>query len=411
MTTTFNTNDDSKMGKLLESAAMNYKPLELNQLVKGIVISTEKNEVLIDIEGITTGIIRKKELYLEDERYQNLEVGDEVEATVIDLENELDMVEVSFRFAGHQKAWETLNRHKEENKIVEARILDANKGGLLVQVNHINGFLPVSQLNPEHYPRVPGGDKNKILEKLKSYVGEDFEVKVIDVDTNQDKLIVSEKAAWEETQKDVLDKYKVEDTVEGTITAITDFGVFVKFGENLEGLVHISELAWQRIDNPNDLFKTGETIKAEIINIEGSKIFLSIKKLQRDPWLDITDRYQIGQEIEGKVIKANPFGLFVELDADIHGLAHISELSNKPIDDISTIAKPGDVKKFTIVTIEPKQHRLGLSLKDSKAKKVEAVEEKKEETKEVVAEETKEEVKEDVKEDTAETTEVVKEEK
>jgi small subunit ribosomal protein S1 len=231
---------------------------------------------------------------------------------------------------------------------------------------------------------VPGGDKNKILERLKSYVGESFNVKVLDINEEQEKLIVSEKAAWETSQGAVINKYKVGETVDGVITAITDFGIFIKFGENLEGLAHISELAWQRIDDPRDLFQTGQAIKAEIINIEGSKIFLSVKKLQADPWAKINDRYTIGQEVEGKVIKANPFGLFVELDPDIHGLAHVSELADKPVANVEEIAKPGDVLKFRIVSIEPVEHRLGLSLKEmGKNKKKE---EKQEEAPEKVEE-------------------------
>jgi len=368
--------DTSAMEDIVAKHEINFKPLETNQMVKGTVISVNKSEVLVDLDGMTTGIIRKKELSVDDGEDLALNPGDEIEAMVTDLENEIDMVELSLRFAGHQKAWETLRKQREENKIVKAKVLDANKGGLLISVNAVAGFLPVSQLNPEHYPRVPGGDKNKILEKLKSYVGEDFEVKVFDVDEEQNKLIVSEKAAWEETQKDILDKYKVNEVIDGTVTAVTDFGVFVKFGENLEGLVHISELAWQRIDDPNELFKVGQAIKAEIINIEGSKIFLSIKKLQRDPWIDIDKRYTIGQMVEGKVKKANPFGLFVELDDEIHGLAHISELSDKPVTDVSAIAKAGDTLSFRIVSIEPKEHRLGLSLRPAREEKAE---EKKEE--------------------------------
>jgi len=399
--TTTTTTNTSAMQTLLDNEDSSiYRLPEENELIKGTVIAASKREVLVDIAGVTTGIIRGKEMYFEDDEYSNLKPGDEVEATVIDLENEMGMLELSFRFAGHQKAWDNLTKFKEENKIITVKILDANKGGLLIAANKVNGFLPVSQLNPEHYPRVPGGDKNKILDKLKSYVSETFEVKVIDVDPDQDKLIVSEKAAWEETQKDILNKYKVNDVIEGTITAITDFGIFVKFGENLEGLVHISELAWQRIDNPNDLFKVGETIKAEIINIEGSKIFLSIKKLQHDPWRDIEKKYSIGQEVEGTVIKVNPFGLFVELDQDIHGLAHISELSDKPVTDINTIAKAGDVIKFQIVSIEPKEHRLGLSLKDADSSKSKA---KKTEKKE--ATETAEEIPVEKEDSTAESAE------
>ena len=375
--------DTSEMGALLAKVTSFYKMPAEGDLIKGYVISASPKEVLVDIEGLTTGIIRGKEMFQEESLYEAIKVGDEIEATVMDLENEMGMIELSFRFAGHQKAWENLNKLKEENRIVQAKVLDANKGGLLVSINHVNGFIPVSQLNPEHYPRVPGGDKNKILEKLKSYVGQLFDVKVIDADAEQEKLIVSEKSAWEETQKDILDKHKVGEVIEGTITAVTEFGIFVKFGENLEGLVHISELAWQRIDNPNDLFKVGETIKAEIINIEGSKIFLSIKKLQHDPWLDINERYNLNQMVEGKVLKVNPFGLFVELDRDIHGLAHISELSDKPISSVDDIAKAGDTMQFRIVSIEPNEHRLGLSLKKESKK-----EEKPEEIKEATAENT-----------------------
>ena len=163
-------------------------------------------------------------------------------------------------------------------EITEVKIMEANKGGLMVMWGNVSGFMPVSQLCPEHYPRIQGGDKTKILERLKSYIGQNFDSKVIDVNGDEGRLIVSEKAAWEERQKDVLSQYKAGDTVEGVVTVITDFGVFVEFGPGLEGLVHISELAWQRIDDPKDIVRSGEKIKAEIIKIDGSKIFLSMKK-------------------------------------------------------------------------------------------------------------------------------------
>jgi small subunit ribosomal protein S1 len=263
--------------------------------------------------------------------------------------------------------------------------LEANKGGMLVSVNHIQGFLPVSQLSPDHYPRISGGEKNKILEKLRTYVGGDFTVRVIDANEQERKLIVSEKAVWEEDQKEVLNKFKVGDTVEGEVVALADFGAFVRF-DALEGLVHISELAWQRIDHPRDILTLGQKVKAQIINIEASKIFLSLKRLVSDPWKDVVDRYHIGQIVHGKIIKANPFGFFVELDSDIHGLAHISELSTKPIKDPTEVAKIGDERAWKIVSIEPEQHRLGLSLKaleettkEDKEKTPEAAEKPKEE--------------------------------
>ena len=337
---------------------------KVGDIIKGVIIDISRSEIRLDVAGLTTGIVRGREFYDESSEYSDLKVGDEVEATVIDLENENGEMELSLRYAGHQKAWDALAQLRDSGTIVKATIIDANKGGLMVKVGKIPGFLPVSQLMPEHYPRVPGGDKNKILERLKSYVNNDFEVKVIDVNETEDKLIVSEKAGWEEKQKDVISSYKVGDVIDGKVTAVTDFGVFVEFGDNkLEGLVHISELAWQRIDDPTDFVKVGDKIKAEIINVEGSKIFLSMKKLKADPWTNVHEKYQVGQVVKGKVLKINPFGLFVELDPDIHGLAHISELAHKSVTNPNEIAKPGDEREFKILSIEPKDHRLGLSIK------------------------------------------------
>ncbi len=338
-------------------------------LVTGIVLSVAKNEVLVDLDGVATGIARGFELVDESGEYSTLKAGDEVAATVIDLENERGLIELSFRSAGHKKAWDKLRQLMEAGTIAQVKIIEANKGGLLVTCGNVAGFMPVSQLSPEHYPRIQGGDKNKILDRLKSYIGETFDAKVIDVGEDEDKLILSEKAAWEEQQKDLLGSYKVGDTVEGDVSVITEFGAFVQFGQGLEGLVHISELAWQRIDDPRDIVKSGQKIKAQIIKIERSKIFLSMKRLVEDPWMSVKDRYTIGQKVTGKVLKVNPFGLFVELDPEIHGLAHSSELSDKgPIDPL-TVAKPEEMKEFTIISIDPQEHRLGLSLKTPKPPK------------------------------------------
>ena len=341
----------------------NYLNLpQIGDVISGVVIGNGRREIRIDIGGIATGVVRGKELFNESSEYANLEPGTQVEATVMELENENGEIELSFRFAGQQKAWEEIRSLFTSGETIETKILEANKGGLIVRVNTVNGFLPVSQLSPEHYPRVSGGDKNKILEKLKSYVGSKMKVRVLDVNEPDEKLIVSEKAVWEDLQKNVLSQYKIGDTVEGEVTALADFGAFIKF-EALEGLVHISEIAWQRIDHPRDLLKIGQTVKAEIIGIEGSKIFLSMKKLVRDPWHNVTERYKIGDMVEGTVLKVNPFGLFVELDEQIHGLAHVSELSDKPVTDVNDYAKEGQRMQFKIVSIEPEEHRLGLSIK------------------------------------------------
>jgi len=256
--------------------------------------------------------------------------------------------------------------------------------------------LPVSQLAPENYPRISGGDKSKILEKLKSFVGQEFEVTVITLNEADNRIIFSEKDVWNKKQKPALDKYKIGMAVEGHITAITNFGVFVSFGENIEGLIHISELAWQRIDSPSEMYKVGDTIKAEIISIDGAKVFLSAKKLLRDPWTEASAKYQIGQVVPGTILKVNPFGLFVKLDDEIHGLAHISQLNLDSKDKITDLFQSDEVKDFEIVSISPSEHRLGLKLADanSKTKKAKKAEEAKEE-KPVKAKKAKEEKKEE----------------
>ncbi len=345
------------------AAYINYPGV--GDVVKGTVIAVGRNEVRIDINGLAIGLVRGPEL----DPNAHLTVGDEVEATVLELDNEFGELELSLKSADKKKSWEKLREILAAGEPVPVKILDANKGGLIIRMEGITGFLPVSQLSPENYPRVSGGEKLRILEKLKGLVGNQLDVKVIDVSEETGKLIVSEKAVWESKQESTLSRFKVGDIVEGDVTAVTDFGAFVRFDENLEGLVHISEIAWQRIDHPRDVLKVGDHVRAEIINIEGSKIFLSMKKLVDDPWKDVGEKFKVGQWVKGKVLKINPFGLFVELDPDIHGLAHISELSDRPVKDVNEIARVGDEFEFRVVSIDPENHRLGLSLRKQKEEK------------------------------------------
>lgn len=351
----------SVMEKLIDSS--NVTIPKAGDMVEGEVVSISKSEVRLDIAGLTTGIVRSRELFDESGDYTSLKVGDKVQATVVEMENENGEMELSFRRAGHRKAWDNLEDLKSQGGIVKVKVVDANKGGLMVKLGQVPGFLPVSQLTVEHYPRVEGGDRSRILEMLKKFINQQLEVKIITVDEDDEKLIVSERAAWEEQQQGRLDKYKPGSVVEGVVSGIVDFGCFVKFDDGLEGLVHISELAWQRIDDPREVVELGQKVKAKIINLEGSKISLSLRRLIDDPWKNVKDKYQVGEMVKGKVLKVNPFGLFVELDPEIHGLAHISELSDKPVQDATTVAKPGDELSFKVISIDPHEHRLGLSLK------------------------------------------------
>jgi small subunit ribosomal protein S1 len=374
--------DNSEFGKLLKEHFA--KIPKVGDLVQGAVISVDNGEIRLDVNGLTTGVVRGRELFSESSEFSNIKIGDELEATVIEQENESGEMELSLRTAGHQRVWDRMVGLAKDGTTIEAKVTDANKGGLMMQMDAVSGFMPVSQLNPEHYPRVPGGDKNRILEQLRKLIGLKIQVKVIDANQKDDKLIVSEKAVWEDEQKAVLESYKIGDTVEGEVAALTPFGAFVKFGEGLEGLVHISEIVWQRIDHPKDILKIGDNVKAQIIDLNKSKIYLSIKRLVDDPWKKVKDNYKIGQVVEAKVHKIEPFGLMVKLDEDIHGLAHISELSDTPIRDIEQLRekfKLGEKYKFEIVNIEPAEHRLGLKIEGVKGRS-KIQEEKKDEVKE-----------------------------
>lgn len=377
-------------------------------IVKGIIISVDKGEVRINIEGVTTAIVRGAEIFTESQEYANLKPGDEVEGTLIDLENENGEMELSFRVAGMQRVWNNLRKWMKDGLTLKAKVLAANKGGVMMQVGAISGFMPVSQLNPDHYPRVVGGDKNRILEKLQELIGKDLEVKVIDADENDEKLIVSEKSVWDDAQKAVLEAYKVGDTVDGEVSALTSFGAFIKFGQGLEGLIHISEIAWQRIDHPKDLLKVGDKVTAQIIQLDHAKIYLSMKRLVEDPWKLVKDKYKVGVTVKGKILKIEPFGLMVGLDQDIHGLAHVSELSDEPITNIQSKFQIGQEVDFIVVSLEPTEHRLGLRIagvkgktkkedKPEKVEKAEKIEKKEKATKSEKAEKKAEKVEEEAK--------------
>lgn len=355
---------------------------KVNELVNAKVISVSKGEVLLDIDGLTTGVVRGKELADESGEFSNLTVGDEVQATVLELENEMGMMELSFRSAGHRKAWGHLEDLRKSGEVVEVRVMDANKGGLIVTLGRVTGFLPVSQLTFEHYPRVEGGNKQKILERLRTYMGQSFKVKVIDVKPLEEKLIVSEKAAALTERISSLQGLKGGMTVEGKVTSVVDFGAFVEFtlpreetgavgapaqegaaGEKVEGLIHISELAWHRVDHPKDVVSVGMQVRALVIGIEGGRVSLSLKRLEEDPWKTVAERFRVGDRVKGKVVKVNHFGAFVELDHSIHGLAHISELSSTPVANPLNVVTVGQEYEFRVTNVDPASHRLGLSLR------------------------------------------------
>lgn len=358
-----------KMEALLSSSSLEIP--EVGDVVKGTVLSATSNQALIDLGPLGTGIVLGKEMR-DGMTGLKLKPGSEITATLTDFESEDGYIELSVREASYGKSWEDIEHKLDKKESVVTRVTDANKGGLMVEINGIAGFLPVSQLSSENYPRVEDGDKNKILELLKKIIGTEVTVRILDANRADEKLIVSEKAAQSEKEREFINRFQVGDVIEGEVSGVVDFGAFVKFAipskkdekiptDKLEGLVHISELAWQLIDDPREVVKTGDKVKAKIIGIDESRISLSMKALSTDPWDAVADKYKVGDTVEGKVDKINHFGAFVYLDNDIHGLAHVSEFGEVyPGRRIEEVFKEGETYSWKILSIEPKNHRMGL---------------------------------------------------
>ena len=359
----------------------------VGDIVKGGVIEVGSSIIYIDLGPIGTGVIYGYGKFDGLTMIKELKQGDPISATVTDIENDDGFVEMSLKQTSLEMVWKELEKKMEEKEVIITKVLEANKGGLMIKINNVIGFLPASQLSNENYPRVGDGDKNKILSLLMQLVNKDIKVRIIGLDKNEGKLVVSEKATKTEEEKQKVSKLQVGNIVEGEISGIVNFGAFVKFNDNLEGLVHISELAWKLIDDPRKLFNVGKKVKCKIIGIDDSRISLSIKALERDPWQEVNEKYKVGQKVKGEVTKVNPFGAFIQLDKDIHGLAHISKLAEESGIEL---LKVGEIYEFDIISIEPFEHRLGLKPRinekklqekkeDGKAKKVKM--EKKEEKK------------------------------
>lgn len=374
--------ETSEFGKLLLEHPESIHFVRKDEVVKGKIFDIASNTLYVDLGALGVGIVFGRELMDAQETFRHAKIGDPVEAVVVEPENNDGYVELSLRSASEEKAWEELRDKEKSGEIFPVQVLEANKGGLILRISGVTGFLPVSQLNAAHYPRVEGGDKQKILEKLKSYIGQMFNVRVITADRNEGKMIVSEKEAMNTETQVALEGLSEGAEVEGKISGVVDFGVFVKFNWKeieLEGLVHISELAWQRIDNPSEFAKVGMPVQAMVIGVDGTRISLSLKRLRPDPWLSVGERYKVGDKVTGEVLKVTPFGAFVKLDDDIHGLAHISELTEDDTLKPEEVIKPGQTHEFHIISIEPVEHRLGLSLKSKEetAKKKSAPKKKK----------------------------------
>ena len=350
------------MDDLLAQAGDNIKQIAAGDMVNGTVLSVKKHEVLIDLGPLGVGLVPRREVGFS----KNYTVGDEVVASVVDPELDNGYSLLSLRKAAKDRGWDEVFAKLETGEIITVVPYDANRGGMLVEYEGIRGFLPVSQLSAEHYPRVGSSDKDEILQRLNTLVNKDIKVRILDADRKTNKLIFSEKEAVKEGLAERFQKMAIGDTVEGVVTGVVDFGVFVNV-EGIEGLIHISEISWERVNNPADYVKVGQTVKAKIIAIDKERLSLSMKQLTKDPWLDEVEQFKPGEKVEGTVTRITPFGAFVQLSPAVEALVHVSELGGDGTDP-EKVFTLNERKEFTVLDIDKENRKISLSLGKSKKK-------------------------------------------
>lgn len=282
-------------------------------------------------------------------------------ASVVDAEMDNGMSLLSLRKAAKDRGWEEISAKLESGEVIEVVPYDANRGGLLVEYEGIRGFLPVSQLSAEHYPRVGASDKDEILSRLNALIDKPISVRILDADRKTNKLIFSEKEAVKDGLNERFESLKIGDDVEGVVTGVVDFGVFVNV-DGIEGLIHISEISWERVSDPKDYVKVGDTVKAKIISIDKDRLSLSMKQLTEDPWLTEVDKFKKGSKVEGTVTRITPFGAFVQISPAIEALVHVSELGKGNDVNPENVFTLNERKEFVVIDIDKEGRKISLSL-------------------------------------------------
>ncbi len=336
--------------------------LKKGEIVEAKLIGRTPKKAYFEISRVGTGIVYGRELLNGRDVIKGLQVGESISAKIVDPENKNGYVELSLTEADKQKAWSLAKDAQDKDEPIKAKIVGANSGGLLVELFDLRGFLPVSQLASEHYPRVAEQTREKIIEELQKLVGSEFDVKILSINPRTNKLIVSEKEVLSQNVKDLINQYKPGDVVTGIISGLANFGAFVRFADNpeIEGLIHISELGHKLIDSPKEIVSIGDMVKAQVIDIKDNKISLSLKALQPDPWKDIEKQFKVKDVVPGAVYKFNPFGAFIKLSADIIGLIHVSEFGSS--EEMKTKLTLNETYNFTIEAVKPDEKRIILKL-------------------------------------------------
>ena len=336
--------------------------LRPGDLYEATLMEKAKRAAYFDLGRFGTGVVYGIEFTNANHILKRLQAGETIAVKVVDPENDDGYVELSLTEAGKQKSWEEVKELKERGEIVAVHITGANWGGLTAEPHGLPAFLPVSQLSNEHYPRIEDANRMKIAEELKKFIGQELKIKVIDVKPRANKLILSEKELQEANVRELLGRYAAGQVIDGIISGVADFGAFIRFADNpeIEGLIHISELDHRLIENPKEIVKIGDVVKAKIVEIKGGRVSLSLKALKPDPWQKAEEFYHAGDEVTGTITRFNPFGAFVGLSGNLQGLIHVSEFGS--VEEMKRLLALGESYRFRVELVKGEEKRIILKL-------------------------------------------------
>ncbi|NPV75079.1 MAG: S1 RNA-binding domain-containing protein [Anaerolineae bacterium] len=364
--TEHNETNDNNMASLLEQEGLGIDFPKAGEIRSGVIASITPGQILVSVGTKSEGIINGREYeQIPEEELAKLEIGQEIPVFVLNPEDQNGNVVLSYVRAREESSWRQAEELLASKGSVSSSIIGYNKGGLIVPVGGLRGFVPASQISLSRRAALAGDTPEQRWGKM---VGEPIEVCVIEVDRERRRLILSERAASAETRETlkerVIEELQEGEVRTGRVTSLAEFGAFVNI-HGADGLVHLSEISWDRIQHPSEVLKVGQEVKVKIISIDKDKkrIGLSIRQLQEDPWLQRAGAYQVGQLVEGTITRLTKFGAFARLEEDMEGLIHISEISEKRIEHPKEVLKEGDVVTLRIIKIDPDNHRIGLSLR------------------------------------------------
>lgn len=360
------TDTPTPLGVMDSFIAETPAPPKVGDTIEGAVIAIGSGKVYVDLPPFGTGIIYGREYLAARDILKKVALGDTVSAKVVETENKAGYLELSLKEARQAMIWSDAERAIASSTVFELTVKDANKGGLIIAWSGINGFLPASQLKPEHYPRVQNGEKQLILDELKKLIGTTLSLRMITADPREGKLIFSERVT-DEGRESVADRYQVGEVVDGEITGIVDFGIFVRVEGGLEGLVHISEIDWGLVEDPRLFGKVGGKVTVKVIDIKDGKISLSMKQLTEDPWVAAGAKYSKDDVVDGAIIKYNKYGALASIEEGVAGLVHVSEFKDET--ELKSMLGLGKVYKFKITLFDPTEHRMTLSYTKANEKK------------------------------------------